>query len=152
MLISSEKSSLAITSIVGTIVNHSEIILLSHCLCYGLGRKFASNRTKALQFQWNRVGFCFFVCDGLYGNLSMPWKYWKLQKVKVLWGLHAHTLVASTWEYFWEEKNFAATWSFGDIETVLSIKYVCLLSLLLCFYVSYHNDICADEFCHWKLR
>lgn len=48
---------------------------------------------------------------------------------------------------FWR-KNFGATRGFRDIETIPCIKYVCLLPLLLCFHVSHHNDICADEFCH----
>lgn len=60
-----------------------------------------------------------------------------------------HTVVALG--YFGEERNFAAARSFRDIKTIPCIKYVFLLSLLLCFHVSCHNDICADEFCHWKL-
>lgn len=153
MLISSAKPSLAITSIAGTTVNHSEMILLSHCLCYGLWRRFEQNKGTAVSVgQGGVLLLCLWWSKCASFNAIEVLEIAESQGYlrQVLWGLHAHTVVALGWGYFGEE-NFAATRGFRDIGAIVCIKYTCLLSLLLCLHVSYHSDICADEFCHWKL-
>lgn len=136
MLISSEKSSLAITIITVTSVNHWIYLAITLHMVWPMEQiYFQQNKCTAVSM--GHGGFFLLSFDVLYGNLSMHWQIAESHAYlrQVMWALNAHTKVAVRVRagYFGGEENFAVIRNITEIETILFIKYVSVYFLY--FYV-----------------